>query len=171
VIVEVLPVHDEEFSTGTPVPSRRLICLVSFVFDGGAAARERIKMILAEIFLLKLWRGGRFHCNAILRSFITHPALRKTVQISGHELQSGIVEGGAAVVDDGDPASRSAALSSATDGKNVVGVPGKVAGEEIGRFDFLFGGPGIFKRHQQRRPLIEIRRHFGEAISSRCNHR
>src|SRR5258708_21997521 len=96
-------------------------------------------MILDEIFLLKLWCGGRFHCNAILRSFITHPALRKTVQISGNKLQPRIAESGAAVVDDGDPAVEIGGLVVATDGENVVGVPGKVSCE-IRRLNFLFRG-------------------------------
>src|SRR5467141_4988916 len=137
MIVKVLPVHDEEFFDRHTGAFQKTDLLGLLVFKGSAAA-ERIKMILAEIFLLKLWCGGRFHCNAILRSFITHPALRKTVQISGHELQSGIVEGSAAVVDDSDPAIEVGGFVVATDGEDVVGVPGKVS-REIRRFDFLFG--------------------------------
>src|SRR5467141_108032 len=103
MIVEVLPVHDEEFFDRHTGAFQKTDLLGLLVFNGSAAAK-RIKVILAEIFLLKLRLSGRFHCSAILRSFITHPALRKTVQISGHELQPRIAEGGAAVVDDGDPA-------------------------------------------------------------------
>ena len=70
---------------------------------------------------------------------------------------------GTAVVDEGDPAVKIGGLIFPPNRENVIRVPRKIACK-IGSFNLLLARPGIFKRHQQRRAVEQIRGNFREAI-------
>src|SRR5260370_19414791 len=100
-------------------------------------------MVFAESFLLKLPGGLRHgHSYAQLRPYHVS-AIGHAIQFTGDELETRVTESGAAVVDHGDPAIEVGVLVVARDGENVVGVPGRIAGE-VGGSDLLYSRAGVF---------------------------
>src|SRR5277367_3336812 len=119
-------------------------------------------MVFAEAFLLELGSGGGgFSHDARIHHLV--PTIgRKAIQISGNELEAGVVEGGAAVICESYPAVEVGGFVVSSHGQNIVGIPRKAVGEVRG-FDLLFARAGILERHKKRRAVIEIRRNVGEA--------
>jgi len=69
-------------------------------------------MVFGEIFLLELGGSGSL-CRHLVGHVRVAPCVTlDAVQLAGHKLQTGIMESGTAVVDDGDQPSRSAFFSS-----------------------------------------------------------
>src|SRR6267378_5674517 len=110
-------------------------------------------MVLGEILLLELWRRSHF-CRHLIRRVRVPPEIvaLDAIELSGYELQTGVMEGRAAVVYDSDPAVEVGVFFVARDGQNVIRIPGQVA-REIGSFNLLFSRAGIFEGHQECGPL------------------
>src|SRR5260370_14887906 len=103
-------------------------------------------MVFAESFLVKLpggLRDGRSYAH--LRPYHVS-AIGHAIQFTGDELETRVTESGAAVVDYGDPAIEVGVLVVAGDGKDVIGIPGKIV-RQIGSLDLLFFRARIVKRH------------------------
>ena len=80
-------------------------------------------MVFAECFLLELCRGRLAH-HHFAGYITTHPGgLRQTIELASDKLEARVVEGRAAVVDDGNPAVEVGVLVVARNGKNVIGAP------------------------------------------------
>src|SRR5260370_24377652 len=104
-------------------------------------------MVFAESFLLKLPGGLRHgHGYAHLRLYNVI-AIGDAIELASDELETRVTESGAAVIDNGDPAIEVGVLVVAGDGKDVIGIPGKIV-RQIGSLDLLFFRARIFKRHQ-----------------------
>ncbi len=162
-IIVALAVDHEDFFDGNPTALQQADLFCLFVFDGSFTA-ERIEVVFAESFLLKLPGGLRHgHSYAHLRPYHV-AAIGHAIEFAGDELEAGIAEGGAAVVDDGDPTVEVSVLVVARDGENVIGVPGQIAGE-VGGFNLLLFRAGVFQGHQKSRTLVEIGGHFRKAIA------
>ena len=122
-------------------------------------------MVFAERFLLEL-RSCCFVHHHFAGCVGTDAAncLWKAVQFAGDELETRVVESGAAVVGHRDPAVKVGVFIVARHGEHVVGVPGKIV-REVGSLDLLLARAGIFERHEQRGPVVKIRGNFREAVA------
>ena len=121
-------------------------------------------MVFGKILLDELRRIRRAHRLRHHLHLRPGSSSRQAMEITRDKLQPRIVKRRPAVVGERDPAVEIGRLVVAADGQHVIRVPGKIA-RQVRGFHLLLARARIFKRHQERGTLKEVRGDLGKAIA------